>query len=184
MIPDTDFPDIRNRCAIHSNNGSCMIIPREGDKVRLYIQLAESDAVDSITGRVDKAKIGPHKLLEVSNLLMLASTTLTRDPGCKKVVPSIYVQDTRIIRMVDDLHQYGSLFSASTAFIYLDHQVGQRVASKYSVNDRVFIAGDACHTHSPKAGKIVILLRICLCSPTSDSGQGMNASMSDTHNLG
>lgn len=34
------------------------------------------------------------------------------------------------------------------------------------MNDRIFIAGDACHTHSPKAG------------------QGMNASMSDTHNLG
>ena len=44
--------------------------------------------------------------------------------------------------------------------------VGQRVASAYSKNDRVFIAGDACHTHSPKAG------------------QGMNASMNDTHNLG
>lgn len=44
--------------------------------------------------------------------------------------------------------------------------VGQRVAERYSVKDRVFIAGDACHTHSPKAG------------------QGMNASMNDTHNLG
>ncbi|KAF8129842.1 FAD binding domain-containing protein [Boletus edulis] len=30
--------------------------------------------------------------------------------------------------------------------------IGQRVASSYSVKDRVFIAGDACHTHSPKAG--------------------------------
>ncbi|KAF8435468.1 FAD binding domain-containing protein [Boletus edulis BED1] len=43
--------------------------------------------------------------------------------------------------------------------------IGQHVASSYSVKDRVFIAGDACHTHSPKAG------------------QGMNASMNDTHNL-
>ena len=43
--------------------------------------------------------------------------------------------------------------------------VGQRVAAKFSVHERVFIAGDACHTHSPKAG------------------QGMNASMNDTHNL-
>ncbi|KAI0738707.1 FAD binding domain-containing protein [Daedaleopsis nitida] len=43
--------------------------------------------------------------------------------------------------------------------------VGQRVAEKYAVHDRVFIAGDACHTHSPKAG------------------QGMNTSMGDTHNL-
>ena len=33
-------------------------------------------------------------------------------------------------------------------------------------NPRVFVAGDACHTHSPKAG------------------QGMNVSMQDTFNLG
>ena len=43
--------------------------------------------------------------------------------------------------------------------------VGQRVASQFSVHERVFIAGDACHTHSPQAG------------------QGMNASMNDSHNL-
>lgn len=65
MIPRTDFPDIRNRCAIHSNNGSCMIIPREGDKVRLYIQLEGKNAIDATSGRVSKTGIGPHELLEV-----------------------------------------------------------------------------------------------------------------------
>ena len=68
LVPETDFPDIRNRCAIHSNNGSCMIIPREGDTVRFYIQLSEKDVtVDRATGRVDKekTKIGPEELLEV-----------------------------------------------------------------------------------------------------------------------
>ncbi|TIB04248.1 hypothetical protein E3P96_01660 [Wallemia ichthyophaga] len=48
---------------------------------------------------------------------------------------------------------------------YTGYQVGQRLTSEYAKNDRVFIAGDACHTHSPKAG------------------QGMNASMADTYNL-
>ncbi|KDQ19546.1 hypothetical protein BOTBODRAFT_102719 [Botryobasidium botryosum FD-172 SS1] len=43
--------------------------------------------------------------------------------------------------------------------------VGQRVASSYSVKNRVLIAGDACHTHSPKGG------------------QGMNAGLGDAHNL-
>ena len=43
-----------------------MIIPREGDKVRLYIQLSEKDgAYDLNTGRVDKGNIGPQKILEV-----------------------------------------------------------------------------------------------------------------------
>ena len=31
--------------------------------------------------------------------------------------------------------------------------VGQRVASEFSAHERVFIAGDACHTHSPDAGE-------------------------------
>ena len=65
-MPDTDFPDIRNRTAVHSNNGSCMIIPREGDKVRLYLQLTDSDVVNPETGRVDKNKMGPEKLMQVA----------------------------------------------------------------------------------------------------------------------
>ncbi|CUA74784.1 hypothetical protein RSOLAG22IIIB_11473 [Rhizoctonia solani] len=43
--------------------------------------------------------------------------------------------------------------------------VGQRLASKYSSSRRVFLVGDACHTHSP------------------DAGQGMNAAIGDSHNL-
>ncbi|CAK5283211.1 unnamed protein product [Mycena citricolor] len=125
MVPRTNFPDIRNRCAIHSKNGSCMIIPREGDKVRLYIQLEGKDAVDATSGRVDRSRIGPHH---------------------KSFAPFYFETPDE--------------FEWWTIYI-----IGQRIASKFSVEDRVFISGDACHTHSPKAG------------------QGMNASMNDTHNL-
>lgn len=45
-------------------------------------------------------------------------------------------------------------------------QIGQRVSASYSELSRIFLAGDAVHTHSPKAG------------------QGMNVSMADTYNLG
>ncbi|CCG83116.1 Putative uncharacterized protein [Taphrina deformans PYCC 5710] len=45
------------------------------------------------------------------------------------------------------------------------YPIGQRLASSYDVDNRIFIAGDACHTHSPKAG------------------QGMNTSMIDAQNL-
>ena len=66
IIPQTNFPDIRNKSVIHSENGSCMIIPREEDKVRLYIQLSEKDGVyDLATGRVDKSRFGPRKIFEV-----------------------------------------------------------------------------------------------------------------------
>ncbi|KAF8899315.1 FAD binding domain-containing protein [Infundibulicybe gibba] len=43
--------------------------------------------------------------------------------------------------------------------------VSQKIASHFSLKNRIFIVGDACHTHSPKAA------------------QGANASMGDAHNL-
>ncbi|KAG8746067.1 hypothetical protein FRC10_006170 [Ceratobasidium sp. 414] len=126
-VPDTDFPDIRNRTAIHSDNGSCMIIPREGDLVRLYVQIAEVELGG--TGRMDRSKMTPEKIME-------ARFTLST------------------------MFEFPKALDWWTIYI-----IGQRVASNFSAQERVFIAGDACHTHSPKAG------------------QGMNASMNDTHNL-
>lgn len=68
FTPDTDFPDIRNKCVVHSNNGTCMVIPREGDKVRLYIQLDSKNGADTSTmKRVDKSQMSAHKLLDVRN---------------------------------------------------------------------------------------------------------------------
>jgi hypothetical protein len=46
------------------------------------------------------------------------------------------------------------------------YQIGQRVGTNFDYKNRVFLAGDAVHTHSPKAG------------------QGMNVSMQDAYNLG
>lgn len=46
------------------------------------------------------------------------------------------------------------------------NEVGHRLCPAYSIQNRVFLAGDAVHTYSPKAG------------------QGMNVSMQDTYNLG
>ncbi|MEM7632899.1 MAG: FAD-dependent monooxygenase [Pseudomonadota bacterium] len=49
------------------------------------------------------------------------------------------------------------------------YEIGQRLTDRFTDDadaPRVFIAGDACHTHSPKAG------------------QGMNVSMADAFNLG
>lgn len=131
IVADTDFPDVRNRSAIHSTNGSCMIIPREGDKVRFYIQLSDSDVLDPVSGRVDKNRMSPEKLLDVA----------------RKILHPYKVDEPK-------------KYDWWTIYI-----IGQRVASRFSVNERIFIAGDACHTHSPKAE------------------QGMNASMNDTHNL-
>lgn len=44
--------------------------------------------------------------------------------------------------------------------------VGQRLADTFHEQHRIFLTGDACHTHSPKAG------------------QGMNVSLQDGYNIG
>ncbi|KAK0646770.1 FAD binding domain-containing protein [Cercophora newfieldiana] len=46
------------------------------------------------------------------------------------------------------------------------YSIGQRHADFFHKDYRVFLTGDACHTHSPKAG------------------QGMNTSLQDGHNIG
>lgn len=45
------------------------------------------------------------------------------------------------------LHPY-TLEAAETQW-FTGYQIGQRVAPKFEKWERVFIAGDACHTHSP-----------------------------------
>ncbi|KAM5530945.1 hypothetical protein V8D89_015390 [Ganoderma adspersum] len=126
IVPETDFPDLRNWVIIQSNHGTLMNIPREGDMVRFYIQLPpDTDLVNRETGRVDMAKVSAERIIESAAKIMAP-------------------------------------FPLSTVG---DAEWWTRVARTFSVQDRVFIAGDACHTHSPKAG------------------QGMNASMCDTHNL-
>ncbi len=129
IVPITNFPDIRMRCAIHSaESGSVMIIPRENKLVRLYIQLNE---VNSAGKLFDRSNITPDFILKAAQ---------------------------KIMSPYDLAYDYCDWWTA--------YQIGQRVGDSFSCNDRVFLAGDAVHTHSPKAG------------------QGMNISMQDTYNLG
>ncbi|KIV94333.1 hypothetical protein PV10_02107 [Exophiala mesophila] len=131
IVPITDFPDIRMRCAIHSaSNGSVMVIPRENKLVRLYIQLTTTNG-DGNGKRFDRSQINPQVILQSAQRIMAP-----------------YKIDYR----------YCDWWTA--------YQIGQRVGNEFSLHGRVFLAGDAVHTHSPKAG------------------QGMNVSMQDSFNLG
>jgi phenol 2-monooxygenase len=132
IVPITDFPDIRMRCAIHSEaSGSVMVIPRENKLVRLYIQLTTTAKLGEEGGRADRSKINPQVILEAAQKIMAP-----------------YKIDYRKLDW------------------WTAYQIGQRVGTCFSKSERVFLAGDAVHTHSPKAG------------------QGMNVSMQDTFNLG
>jgi phenol 2-monooxygenase (NADPH) len=57
-----------------------MVIPREGDKIRVYVQLSDTDAVDPKTGRIDLGRYGPERLLEVAKKT-LRPYTIEAVPG-------------------------------------------------------------------------------------------------------
>ncbi|KAF2200365.1 hypothetical protein GQ43DRAFT_472785 [Delitschia confertaspora ATCC 74209] len=61
-------------------------------------------------------------------------------------------------------HPYTMEFAE--VFWWSAYSIGQRLADHFHTDYRVFLTGDACHTHSPKAG------------------QGMNVSLQDGYNIG
>jgi phenol 2-monooxygenase len=138
VLAVTDFPDIRRKAAIHSaEQGSMLIIPREGGYlVRFYIEL------DKLA---DEQRIAN---LRVTTDHLIAAAQRILKPYSLEVKEiewwSVYEIGQRLCDRFDDLAQGAG-------------------AERFP---RAFIAGDACHTHSPKAG------------------QGMNVSMQDTFNLG
>ncbi|MEM7301620.1 MAG: FAD-dependent monooxygenase [Pseudomonadota bacterium] len=138
VLAVTDFPDIRLKCAIQSKDqGSILIIPREGGTmVRLYIELDELKERERAADRGVTADMLAEK---ASAILKPFRFDVRQVAWC-----SAYEIGQRVCDSFDDLDAEGERPDIP----------------------RIFIAGDACHTHSPKAG------------------QGMNVSMADTFNLG
>lgn len=138
ILAVTDFPDIRLKSAIQSGNrGNILIIPREGGHlVRLYVDLGEVDPDDRAAVRRTTAD----EVIAVAQRVFHPFTLDVREVAWF----SVYEVGQRLTDRFDDV-------PADAA----DRR-----------DPRVFIAGDACHTHSAKAG------------------QGMNVSMQDAFNLG
>lgn len=134
VLPVTDFPDIRKKCIIHSEAGSILHIPREGNHLcRIYVDLGEVDKADG--GRVRKTPV--EAVIERANAIVHPYTLDVRDVAWS----SVYEVAHRLTDRFDD------------------------EATSPDGKARVFLMGDACHTHSAKAG------------------QGMNVSMQDGWNL-
>ncbi len=138
VLAVTNFPDVRHKALIKSESGTLMIIPREGGYLfRMYVEMDRLAPGERVRTR--------H--IESSEVIDTARRILHP-----------YVLDVKEIAW------------------WSVYEVGQRLTDKFDdVPDlpdegmrspRVFVAGDASHTHSPKAG------------------QGMNVSMQDAFNLG
>jgi phenol 2-monooxygenase (NADPH) len=136
VLAVTDFPDIRVKCAITSAQGNVLIIPREGGYLVRFYIELDERGVEDTLDRT----VSPEKLIEVANRILHPYTVEVKDVGWW----SVYEIGQRLCEKFDDVP-------------------AEDVATRLP---RVLIAGDACHTHSAKAG------------------QGMNVAMADTWNLG
>ncbi|KAL9939774.1 hypothetical protein V8E36_001591 [Tilletia maclaganii] len=149
-VVNTTFPDIRKIAAIHSaKHGALYIFPRENNRngepmVRAYTQ--------------------------VNRLQGEKSTVNALEARERERVTAEMVQ--RAIQQIGFPYKWD--FKMVEWFTV--YPIGQRLVSHYSIpqnrsgaeeylNHRVFLAGDACHTHSPKAG------------------QGMNTAIIDSFSL-
>src|SRR5262249_996409 len=120
-----------------ANDGSILIIPREGGYlVRLYVELAKLEVGERVANRNTTVDEIIAKARRILNPYRLE---VKESPWW-----SVYEIGQRVTEQFDDVPE---------------EEMGTRLPS-------VFSAGDACHTHSPKAG------------------QGMNVSMQDAFNLG
>jgi len=137
VLAVTDFPDIRFKSLIQSaSDGSIIVIPREGGY--LVRLYIELDKLDA-GERVSNRNITADDLVAAARRILKPHTLDVKE------IPwwSVYEIGQRLCDKFDDVPEDDT----------------ERLP-------RVFIAGDACHTHSPKAG------------------QGMNVSMQDGFNLG
>lgn len=131
FVCETDFPDVRRRCAIHSNAGSVMIIPRErivtGHYLtRLYVQIKDDEVPAS-------TELGLERVV---------SSAKSREKRAAITLDSIFAQAERVF------HPYRMTVKGGTAVDWwAAYQIGQRMAPHFSLKDdsgveRVFIVGD------------------------------------------
>lgn len=135
VLAVTDFPDIRTKCSIQSEAGNILLIPREGGHLFRMYVDLGEVAADD-AGKVRQTTI--EQIIAKANEILHPYTLDVRNVAWH----SVYEVGHRLTDRFDDVADVS----------------GGR-------HPRVFIAGDACHTHSAKAG------------------QGMNVSMQDGWNI-
>lgn len=127
MLANTDFPDFRTRSGIQSDtDGSILLIPREGGFLTRFCVSLETPN-DENRARI-RATTAEEAIARANRILHPCSVDVREVTWF-----SIYEVRHPVAQSFDD------------------------VAAKNdpSLNPRVFIAGDACHTHSAKSGQVM-----------------------------
>lgn len=136
VLAVTNFPDIRLKTAIHSTADGSLLIIPREGGYLVRMYI-ELDKLGQNDRVVDR-NITIERLIAAATRILRPYTLAVKEVAWW----SVYEIGQRLCPQFDDVPAGGSR------------------------DPRVFIAGDACHTHSPKAG------------------QGMNVSMQDAFNLG
>ena len=137
MELETDFPDHRRRSQIRSPAGAILLIPHAGWNW-IYTQLTPEEIIRLQS--IDESKLGMTTQWKDAGMLNIFQTRVKEALG----------KYTGDIKRVQWMSQY---------------RIKQRLTKDFYDGNRVFVMGDACHTHSPKAA------------------QGLNVSMMDAYNL-
>ncbi|TQV90676.1 hypothetical protein V2A60_006888 [Cordyceps javanica] len=147
---DTDFLDYRRRCAIQTPDGGCMLIPRKDEGLRIFLQID-----------------GPNQeALASASAAAPAAAAADDDADRDTVTSDSAFQLTKIVQT--HINKVLAPYRMDmTDIVWISrYTVAQRVVHAFhDAGERVFLVGDACHTHSPKAG------------------QGMNVGLCDAYNL-
>ncbi|KAJ4344825.1 uncharacterized protein N0V89_012569 [Didymosphaeria variabile] len=187
-VAKSNFPDKRRACPIVSQNGSLLWIPRERispteQLTRIYVQLATtasdgSAAADQTVASASTAAFKHHTRYAAETFAeenAAIPTNNNPDSNSRSTTKTLRLKatlDDILSRIPPALYPYS--FEPGHIDWWASYQVGQRMAPSYTFPTsthsppspaRVLIAGDACHTHSPKAG------------------QGMNFGLADAQNL-
>ena len=141
---ETDFPDIRRRSLIRSQHGAIMIIPNAEYGNRVYTQLS------------------PKEIAELESMNNPQSVWFEKGFGTTEWKHAALLQILQA-RLKAVLKPY--IATIKKVLWISQYRIKQRIIEEFSDRKRVFVVGDACHTHSPKAA------------------QGLNISMMDSYNL-
>ncbi len=142
VLATTDFPDIRRHCVVWSAQSVCTLIPNSHGGVRICVQLTPGD-INRLDAGVNGIFTQPPVLFPETNPTLLFEILQSH---VKDILSPYRIDITRV-----------SWISR--------YRVSQGIADHFTDQQRVFLLGEACHTHS---------MHGC---------QGMNLGVADAHNL-